>query len=76
MIRKIYGKTKPTPLKHLTKNNTGATSKKDLVDTQAETFSIDSSLKNANRQFLVFKLNAEKYSLSFKTNNSKNFNKV
>ena len=35
MTRKISRKTQPMPLKHLTKNNTEATNKKDIADTQA-----------------------------------------
>ena len=58
------------------KNNTEATTKKDIADTLAETFSANSSLNNSNQQFLTFKTNAEKHKLNFKFNNSENYNKL
>ena len=74
MIRKISGKSQSTALKHLTKNKTGATTRKDIADTLAETFSANSSLNNSNPHFLTFKTNAEKQKLNFKSNNSEKYN--
>ena len=44
-----------TALKHLTKNKTEATTKKDISNTLTETFSANSSLNNSNPHFLTFK---------------------
>ena len=44
MIRKISGKSQPTTLKHLTKNQTEATTRKAIAEVLAETFSENSSL--------------------------------
>ena len=73
MMRKISGKTQPTALKHLTENKTEATSKKDIADTLAETFSVNSSFNNSNPHFLNFKSHAEKQKLNFKSKNSEKY---
>ena len=72
MMRKISGKSQPTALKHLTQNKTEATTKNDIADTLAETFSAYSSLSNSNPHFLTFKNNTEKQKLKF--NNSEKYN--
>ena len=72
--RKISGKSHPTALKHLTKKQTEATSKKVIANTLAETFSANSSINNSNPRFLTFKNNAEKPKLNFKSNNSEKYN--
>ena len=69
-MRKISRKSQPTALKHLTKNKMEATSKKEIADTLAETFSANSSINNSNPHFLTFKNNVEKQKLNFKFNNS------
>ena len=46
MIRKISGKNKVTPLKHLIINNSEITNIKDIADTLAGTFSANSSSNN------------------------------
>ena len=71
MIRKISGKSQPTTLKHLTKNKTEATDKKDTL---AKTFSAYSSINYSNPHFLTLKNNAEKQKLNFKSNNSEKYN--
>ena len=48
-----------------------ATSKKDIANTLAETFSANSSINNSNPHFLAFKKNTEKQNLNFKSINSK-----
>ena len=74
MTRKISGKTQPIVLRHLTKNKTEATTKKDIEDTLAETFSANSSLNISNPHFLTFKSNTEKQKLNFKFKNSEIYN--
>ena len=64
----------PTSLKHLTKNNTEATNKENVADILAET-STNSSLKNTNWQFLIFKHNAEKHNFNFESDNCEMYNK-
>lgn len=44
MIRKIAGKNNSTTIKHLIKNNDEVTNIKDIANTLAETFSLNSSL--------------------------------
>ena len=65
MIWKISGKPQSTTRKHLTKNQTEATTRKDIAEVLAETFSENSSLKNSNPQFISYKIKSEKQRLSF-----------
>ena len=74
MIRKISGKPQPNTLKHLTKNQTEATARKDIAEVLAEAFSENSSPKNSNQQFISYKSKSEKQRLNFKTNNSEKYN--
>ena len=74
MMRKISRKNQPTALKHFTKNKTEETTKKDIADTLAVTFSANSSINNSNSHFLTFKNNAEKENLNFKSYNSEKYN--
>ena len=75
MIRKISRKLQPTTLKHLTKKKqTEATTRKDIAEVLAETFSENSSLKNSNPQFISYKSKSEKQRFNFKTNNSEKYN--
>ena len=50
MISKISRKTPLTAPKHLTKTKTETTTKKDLADILAKSFSANSSLDNSNPQ--------------------------
>ena len=61
-IRNVFAKTQPTPQ---TPHEKQATSPKDIADLLAETFSTNSSLKNANGPFLTFKHNVEKRSFNY-----------
>ena len=70
MMRKISRKSQPTALKHLTRNKTEATTKKDI----AETFSVNSSMNNSNPHYFTFKNNVEKKKLNFNSNNSEKYN--
>ena len=56
---KISRKTLPTALKHLTKNKTEETTKKDIADTLWEIFSANSCLNNSNLNIFTFKSNTE-----------------
>ena len=62
------------PLKHLTKKQTEANTRKDIAEVLAETFSENSSLKNSNPQFIFYKSKSEKQRLNFKTNNLEKYN--
>ena len=73
MIRKISGKPQSATLKHLTKNQTEATTRKD-IEVLAKTFSENSSLKNSNSQFISYKSKTEKQRFNFKINNSEKYN--
>ena len=75
MIRKISGKHQSTPIKHLFKNHIEATSKKNVADLLAKSFSKNSSSNNYNRQFQNTKKNAEKRKLYFKSTNLEDYNK-
>ena len=55
---------------------TEATTKKDIADTLAETFSANSSFNNSNPYFLTFKNSIEKQKLNFKSNNSEKYNQL
>ena len=74
MIRKISGKNQSTPLKHLIKNNTQVTNKKDIVNTLAETFSENPSSTNSNTKF--HKDKKEKQRLNFKSGSTKSYNEL
>ena len=54
--------------------NLETTSEKDITYTLAE-ISKNSTLKNANRQFLTFKYNAQKRNLNFKSDNFRSYNR-
>ena len=60
MIRKISGRNQSTPLKHLIKNNTQVANIKDITNTEAETFSANSSSTNSNTEFHKYKDKKEK----------------
>ena len=74
MIRKISGKNKSTPLKHLIKNNAKSTSKKEIANTLASNFSKNSSSNNYSRKFQNIKQNAEKKKLNFQSHNTEEYN--
>ena len=71
MTRKISGKIQSTPLKHLILNNTQVTNIKDIGNTLAETFSVNSSSKNSNTEFHKYKDKKEKQKLNFKSGNTR-----
>ena len=75
MIRKISGKNRSNPLKHLSKENTKVTNKQSIANLLAETFSNNSSSKHYSKQFQKIKRTKEKTKLKFKSNNSEDYNK-
>ena len=74
MIYKISGKNQSIPLKHLIKNNTRVINIKDMADTLAETFSINSSSTNSHTEF--HKDKKEKQKLNFKSDNTESYNEL
>ena len=76
IVRKIAGKNKPTPLKHLIKNKIQITNIKDIADTLAETFSTNSFSKNFKTEFHKYKATKEKQKLNFQLDNTENYKKI
>ena len=74
MICKISGKNQSSPLKRLIKNNTQVTDIKDITNTQAEIFSVNSSSTNSNTEFHKYKDKKEKQKLNFQSNNTESYN--
>ena len=69
MVRKIQGKGKSTSVNHLKKNNDNITSKKDIANTLADSFS-----KNSSSKFRNIKNQQEKQKLKFTSDNTENYN--
>ena len=65
MVRKIQGKGKSTSVNHLKKNNDNITSKKDIANTLADSFSKNSSSENYTSKFRNIKNQQEKQKLKF-----------
>ena len=74
MVRKIQGKGKSTSVNHLKKNNDNITSKKDIADTLADSFSKNSSSENYTSKFRNIKNQQEKQKLKFTSDNTENYN--
>ena len=73
MVRKIQGKGKSTSVYHLKKNN-DITSKKDIANTLADSFSKNSSSENYTPKFLNIKNQQQKQKLKFTSGNTENYN--
>ena len=69
MVRKIQGKGKSASVNHLKKNNDNITSKKDIANTLADSFS-----KNYTSKFRNIKNQQEKQKLKFTSDNTENYN--
>jgi len=69
-IRKISGKRKLNPFRHLKLNNNNFSSKRDIANVLAETFSKSSSSSNYSKTFQKLKSQKEKSRLNFTSNNS------
>ena len=74
MVRKIQGKGKSTSVNHLKKNNDNITSKKDIANTLADSFSKNSSSENYTSKFRNIKNQQEKQKLKFTSDNNENYN--
>ena len=74
MVRKIQGKGKSTSVNHLKKNNDNITSKKDIANTFADSFSKNSSSENYTSKFRNIKNQQEKQKLKFTSDNTENYN--
>ena len=74
MVRKIQGKGKLTSVNHLKKNNDNITSKKDIANTLADSFSNNSSSENYTSKFRNIKNQQEKQKLKFISDNTENYN--
>ena len=74
MVRKIQGKGKSTSINHLKKNNDNITSKKDIANTLADSFSKNSSSENYTTKFRNIKNQQEKQKLKFTSDITENYN--
>ncbi len=74
MIRKINGKGKHTSINHLNKAGHQVSSKADIANTLADTFSKNSSSNNYSEEFLKVKSEQEKTKLNFSSDNSEHYN--
>ena len=74
IVRKIQGKGKSTSVNHLKKNNDNITSKKDIANTLADSFSKNSSSENYTSKFRNIKNQQEKQKLKFTSDNTENYN--
>jgi len=75
-IRKINGKSKQNPLRHLTLNNNNFNSKRDIANILADSFSKNSSSSNYSEAFQKLKTQKEKSRLKFTSNNSESYNQL
>ena len=73
MVRKIQGKGKSASVNHLKKINDNITSKKDIANTLADSFSKNSSSENYTSKFRILKIN-RKNKLKFTSDNTENYN--
>ena len=74
MVSKIQGKGKSASIYHLKKNNDNSTSKKDIANTLADSFSKNSSSENYTSKFRNIKNQQEKQKLKFTSDNTENYN--
>ena len=74
MVRKIQGKGISTLVNHLKKNNDNITSKKDIANTLADSFSKNSSSENYTPKFRNIKNQQEKQKLKFTSDNTEKYN--
>ena len=74
MVRKFQGKGKSTSVNHLKKNNDNLTSKKDIANTLADSFSKNSSSENYTSKFRNIKNQQEKQKLKFTSDNTESYN--
>jgi len=71
---KISGKHSAQKINHLHVSRAEVTDVSDIDNTLGETFSDNSSLDHCSTSFKSYKQNAEKYSISFTSNNTETYN--
>ena len=76
MIRKIKGKGSKTNIKHLKVNDILLTSEMDISNQIADTISNNSSSSNYVPEFQKYKQQQENKKLSFKSDNSEDYNEI
>ena len=77
MVRKISGKQYSSTITHLSKaDGSKCTERKDIANTLADEFEKNSSTGHYSAAFQAFKANAEKRSISFKSNNTEVYNNL
>jgi len=74
MLRKISGKQPAQKINHFHVNGTKVTDVSDIVNTLGKTFSDNSFSDHCSTSFKSLKKNAEKYSISFSSNNTETYN--
>ena len=74
MVRKIQDKRTSASVNHLKKNNDNITSKKDIANTLADSFSNNSFSENYTSKFRNIKNQQEKQKLKFTSANTENYN--
>jgi len=74
MIRKISNKHSAQKINHLQVNGVEVTDVSDMVNALGETFFDNSSSDYCSTPFKAYKQNAEKYSISFTSNNTETYN--
>ena len=78
MVRKISGKSKSATYHHLNYNfnnaNETASTKQDIADTLASTFTLNSSTSHYSEEFQKYKKQQEKTKLNFKSSNNEEYN--
>ena len=73
IVRKIQGKGKSASVNHVKKNNTHLTSKKDIANTLADSFSEKSFSENYSSKFRKIKDQQEKQKLKFTSDNTESY---
>jgi len=74
VIRKISGKRSAQKINYLHVNGAEVTDLSNIVNTLSETFTDNSSSDHCSTSFKSYKQNAEKYSISFTSNNTESYN--
>ena len=74
MVRKIQGKGNSASVDHLKKNNDNITSKKDIANTLADSFSKNNLQKITHLNFEILRINWKKQKLKFTSDNTENYN--
>ena len=75
-IRKINGKKKQNSIRHMKINNNHISSKRDIANILADSFSKNSSSSNYSEAFRKLKSQKEKSRLKFTSNNTESYNQL